>query len=559
MAVVFILLAIGFLFTMNDTGGSQSASIGGAPTVLQAYGKSLDQQAYDRMGSRTLQLASAAGLNTYINYLMIPRVRDLQQFNQYQANYYNVSRSSLTANEIDRFVANRIIVQKAFADMGLYASEEEVSEEIKSLPGFAPAGEFNASAYSNFIQNGIGNLGMTEKDLREVVRESICLRKFASIIGGDLPETVSAMRSQFEAQMQTVTFSRVSFELADFIKKESPAEQDIKSYWESHQDAYQSNETRRINYVLIDVPTRPEAPQSELAEDATDEQKAAKEASDKAANAAKAEQLASDVKALKREMNELSQTFYDRIDEKKPLEFEKVIAEHGKTIVKTALFSEQQLPAELSQYNNLRGSVNQSSSLANAIFELSQSDDPYDLISDPLPVGANGWIIFTLEEIVEPTLLSYEDAKEAARTDFVAENARTQLKEAAQEAHKQITQSISDSQTFDTLAKQQGYTPIQIGPYSIISTPPVGEPSYRELHQTAASLNPGDISEVVDELTRSYFIQLTSRELETSEENDTRIQAAVDQSADAMIPSVFINWINHQYTEADVKGRSGEQ
>ncbi len=69
---------------------------------------------------------------------------------------------------------------------GIYASEEEVTEAIKASQRFAPTGTYDASIYATFVEKRLGKLGMTEKDLREIVRESLCLNQLISIVGGGL-------------------------------------------------------------------------------------------------------------------------------------------------------------------------------------------------------------------------------------------------------------------------------------------------------------------------------------------------------------------------------------
>ena len=134
MAVVFVLLAAGFLFTMNDIG--TGAGGGSGPTALEVYGQSIDQQTYQKSGQRTLQLCSEVGMHNYVNFLMAPDAAQLQQSLQFASfgNYYTLFGNNLTEQDLNRFVANRYILQNAITEMGLYASEDEVSESIKALP-----------------------------------------------------------------------------------------------------------------------------------------------------------------------------------------------------------------------------------------------------------------------------------------------------------------------------------------------------------------------------------------------------------------------------------------
>jgi len=572
MAVVFVLLGAGFLFTMND-GTSSSTHGGSGPTVLEVYDRALDQQEYRRMGDSTLQLASEAGLGVYINFLMVPDVQQLQramQLSQYGYNYYTMMGRNLTGQDYNRFVANRIILQHSMLEMGIYASEEEVTEAIKTSQRFAPAGKYDASVYTTFVEKRLGKLGMTEKDLREIIRENLCLNKLINIVGGGLIAPRSGVSDLIDAQGQTVTLARIVFNRDDYVEKENPTEEEIKTYWEAHQDAYKTEEQRRINYFLISLPKEAEekkeaTPEPKpLAADATEEEKTAraaadalkKEADDKL-KAAKEEKKDKATKNLTREINEISQEIYDRISEKKPLEFEEILTKRDHSLVKTGLFTQAKMPKELAGLT-LRGSANQGRTLAQHIFSVSQSTDSYDLISDPLPVGDDGWIVFTLEETVTPELLDFVAARDKARAQLIGENGTKKVKEAAKEARDSIVELMKSGKDFDAAAKEKGLVSVQVGPYSLGGIAPKNEPSHRQLHQTASGLNPGDVSEPIDENDRSLFIYVDKREIEDTEENKNRVDSTMENAKQQLMLLTFLNWINHQYLKAEVKSAATE-
>ena len=137
MAAVFILLAAGFLFTMNDISGGGGGGMGSGPTVLEANGRILDQQEYRRMGDSTLQLASEAGLHVYVNFLIVPDAAQLQQAMQLlqygYPNYYLTMGRNLKADDFNRFISNRIIIQQAMQTMGVRASDEEINNALIEL------------------------------------------------------------------------------------------------------------------------------------------------------------------------------------------------------------------------------------------------------------------------------------------------------------------------------------------------------------------------------------------------------------------------------------------
>lgn len=575
MAIVFVLLGAGFLFTMNNGTSSRGAGGGSGPTVLEVYDRALDQQEYRRMGDSTLQLASDAGLNTYVNFLMIPDIRQLQQAMQLMRygypNYYLTMGRNLTAQDFNRFVANRIILQKAMEDMGIYASEEEVTESLKTSQRFAPDGKYDAAAYSTFIEKRLGKLGMTEKYLREVVRESLCLNKLINIVGGGLIPPRTGVRDLIEARDQTVTLARIVFNRDDFVEKENPTEEEIKAYWEARQDAYKTEEKRRINYLLLDIPKEETedkkedtpAPPATDASETTDKAAADKAASDKAKKEATEKALKEEAhlkrsRALRREIDQIAQEIDDRFNDKKPLNLAELLAQRNHTMVKTELFDRNSLPKEIAALT-LRGNVNQSRTLSQLIFSISQSTDPYDLVSDPLPVGDDGWLIFTLEETVAPVLLDYATARNKARAQLIAENADKKVKQAAQEARDAIVEIMKSGKTFDAAAKEKGLVPVQVGPFSASGIAPKNEPSYQSLHRTASGLNPGDVSQPINENDRSLFIYVAKRELEDTEDNQRKIDYTLEGIKNELMMLTFLNWINHQYQTAGVKGAATEE
>lgn len=588
MVVVFILLGAGFLFTMNDIGTSRGGGMGDGPTVLEVYDLALSQQEYRRMGDRTLQLASEAGITGYVNFLLSPSINELNLINnrfygaRFGHNFYNLLQAS-TKGEKDfiphwnRFITNRIILQKAMDDMGVYANEEEVTEALKTTRRFAPNGKYDAAAYATFVEKRLGKLGMTEKDLREIVRENLCLNKIINIVGGGLTPPRSAVQDQVEAQSQTVTLARIVFNRDDLVEKENPTEEEIKTYWEAHQDTYKTDEQRRINYFLLTLPEKEKETESDktqklvkpapLAADATEEQKTAHAAAEKAwsdqqaAEAkTKADKKAARTKAaknLKRQILEISQEIYDAIDDKKPLDFAGILAKRNLTLSKTALFTRDTMPEEIKNLT-LRGQVNRGRKLVDNIFSHSQSKDPYDLISDPLPVGEGGWIIFTLEEIVEPSLLDYTAARNKARAQLIGENADKKVKEAAKNARDEIVELMKSGKSFDAAAKEKGLVPVQVGPYTLGGIPPKDEPSHRQLHLAASGLNPGEVSEPINENDRSLFIYVDKREIEDTEENKRRIDYSLEGSKNELKILTFMNWLNHQYEKAEVKGQASQ-
>ncbi|MFK7909414.1 MAG: SurA N-terminal domain-containing protein [Akkermansiaceae bacterium] len=561
MIVVFILLGAGFLFTMNDIGTGSGSGGGSGPAVLEVYGQSIDEQEYYRRGDRTLQLASELGLHNYVNFLIIPDIQQLMQANQLMRmgypNYYVTMSRNIGQQDLNRFIANRMTLQRSMGEMGLYASEEEVTDFLKTSPRFAPTGQYDAGEYASFVDKRLGRLGMTEKHLREVVRESLCLSKLIQLVGSGLTAPRSSVKDQLEARSQTVTLARVVLNRDDFVEKEDPTEEEIKTYWEAHKDAYKTEEQRRIAYILLDVPkdeTKDDKKDDKAAEgtvesDAEKDRKAAEDAAKKTAEEEKKKART----AVMRKIEAVSDSIIQKINDKQELKLEEIVKQHGEALVRTELFTRSAPPEKLKGLV-MRGGTSRGKSLTEEIFTMPMTSDKYDLVSKPLPVGENAWIIFRLDEVIEPVLLDYTAARGKARANLIGENATEKVKAAADEAREKISAALVEGKSFDDAAKELALTPVQVGPYSFDGIPPKNEPSHRQLHQTAQGLNPGQVSEAIHENDRSVIIFVEKREIEDTEENKNRIDSMVTGSKGEFMVRTFLNWRNTQFNEAKLSG-----
>ena len=567
MIIVFVLLIAGFLFTMGPTSGS-GAGGGSGPAVLEVYGLSIDEQEYYRRGDRTLQLSSELGLHFYVNFLIAPDIQQLMQANQLMrygyANYYVTMSRNLDQQDFNRFITNRATLQRAMSEMGLYASEEEVTQSLKTSQRFAPNGQYNALDYTAFVDKRLGRLGMTEKYLREIVRESICLNKLIQLVGGGLSAPRTAVQDQQEARNQSITLARITLDRDNFVEKENPSEEEIKAYWEVHQDAYKTKEQRRVSYILLDQPETPEqedkktssedkaATETAKIDAENDAEKNRKEAEEKAKKAVEEKKKAARI-AVMRDVEAISDKIVQKINDKLPLDFEAISAEYNQTLVKSDLFTQDSPPAELKDLS-LRGNSARGRNILDEVFSMAMTSDPYDLVSKPFRVGETGWIIFRLDEIIEPALLDYTAARAKARAQLISENATKKVKNAADEARVKILASMKSGKGFDVAAKELGFTPIQIGPYSTDGIAPKNEPSYRQLHQTASGLNIGDVSEAIHENDRSLIIFVENREIEDTEQNKNMVDSMVESSKGELTVRSFMNWRDSQFQKAKVSG-----
>ena len=101
-----------------------------------------------------------------------------------------------------------------------------------------------------FIEKGIGRLGMTENDLRELASDAIASSRINSIIGGGLAMNKDAVKSAQALNKQQISGSIARLDLAPFEASIKPTEEEIKAYWENIQDAFMTQEKRKFTYII---------------------------------------------------------------------------------------------------------------------------------------------------------------------------------------------------------------------------------------------------------------------------------------------------------------------
>ncbi|RYD33859.1 MAG: hypothetical protein EOP85_20385 [Verrucomicrobiaceae bacterium] len=164
MIVVFVILFISFFFL--DTSSVRNMSSGQA--VLKIAGRTYNDKEFRTLGSSSLELVGAlAGAGEYSLYQFMP---------------LSIAMTAGKDNAEEQFFIARMVLRQAKQDFGVYPGEEEISASLRKMRAFTgPDGKFSADQYRRFIDNFMGRLGLTERDLRDlasdIVLESIATQR----------------------------------------------------------------------------------------------------------------------------------------------------------------------------------------------------------------------------------------------------------------------------------------------------------------------------------------------------------------------------------------------
>jgi hypothetical protein len=536
LALVVVALVIGIKDDIFRSGAT------GQP-VLKIAGRTYSDKEFNLLGSGAFELASS-----------LARTGD---FGLYQ---FIMGLSSGATGEDDaaeKFFIGRMILRQAKEEFGVHPGEEEISEYIRALRAFAgPDGKFNEETYRNFIEKGIGRLGMTENDLRELASDALAARKINAIVGAGLGVNRDVVALDLALDNQRVNGSLARLDLDPFEEKIQPTDDDIKAYWETLQDAFITEPLRKFTYIIAtpDMPAvtaeEKEAPETLAEAAASDEEKAAAEKKKAEEKAKKAAELAETRRKRQIELDSKVDEFTFQLEEQKGAGFEELAKENGWEVKTTELFARATPPKELDV--NLRSS-SRGGKAVDELFRIEPTTDPVSKLSQPIAIGENQWLVARLDGEEKSRPKTFEEAKDEARAQYIREKATEAMKTAANEALAKIKELLAAGKSFADAAKEAGIT--ETREFTKVTRDfrpdPATEP--RTLFEAVRYVDPGSFAEVITEQDRAFIVHVTSREVEKQADAAARLDSQVTSLSSQNEMIAFMGWIADRIEAAKVQ------
>jgi hypothetical protein len=448
---------------------------------------------------------------------------------------------------VRRFFVNRLNLRQACEDFGIHPSDQEIEAHIKET-FTGQDGQFSQERYNSLVKS-LGRYGMLEKDLLDLIRDSIASEQLKEIIGSGLGGTREAALESAASTEQQVSIQVARTALATFQEQIKPTDEELKAAWETTKEKYMVERKIKVSY-LIAKPTYPERPAEapKLPDAVTEEAKKAaeKEAAEKKAKEdaeyAEKKRLVDDEVIAKVDALLLD------IQNSEGKDFEKLVAEDGWTLVTTELFTRSAVPAELQEStvsDNPRP-------VADLLFQLENTDDPLTKFTEALPLKDNAFIIARLDGEEEARPKTFEEAKEEVRTDYIAQKANEALKKDADEKAAKIREGLAAGKPFADLAKEVGLEPKAHGPFKATDKLE-GEADVSTLFQAASTVEAGKLADPVIRPDSAVFIFVEKRELVKDPARDERINQAITAQAQEMKRDAYMAWLAEKLEQTQIE------
>jgi hypothetical protein len=229
MLVIAILTIVAFIWLYNPTDKFQKF---GTNDVANIYGKVIQQAEIDREG-RAYGLALGLGLADFVKDLGGMGADERTSFSD--------------------FILNLFIIRHEAPLLGVHPSDEEVAAVIKGIVPFQTDGSFDPAKYAAFLQEQLAPRGFTERQLEEIVRDSIKVSQLRRIITS--PVAIGEAQIRDAARIyQPVTAQILRFEKDSMAKDAEVTPQEAAAFYEQNKQGLVSREARDISYVVVELP-----------------------------------------------------------------------------------------------------------------------------------------------------------------------------------------------------------------------------------------------------------------------------------------------------------------
>ncbi|MEY3394986.1 MAG: hypothetical protein RL346_1222 [Verrucomicrobiota bacterium] len=449
---------------------------------------------------------------------------------------------------IENFFTNRILLREAREAFGIHPSDQDVASQIRQLRMFSNQdGAFSDDAYNNFMERGLGRMGMGEADVRDLVIDILTYNKLSEIIGSGLTTDRNIVAKENAINSQRINAKIARLDIDQIRAGITVSDEEVKPFWESVQDAFKTDEKRKFTY-LIASPVLPAEPAAipALDEKADDAAKAeyARKSAERDATIAENKRLAR-IKIG----GQVDHLLY-QLESQENLSFEQAAQNAGFQLKTSELVTAKDAPAEF--LVPVRGSSIPGTAI-DAIFRVNVTADPVSRMIE-LGVGENDWFIARVDQIEPSRTKTFEEAKDLARARLLSNRVAEAFSKAANDANARIKAELAAGKSFEDAAKAAGINAPVTEMKEVSQNTEVdakSAPAY--LFNSARYVTPGQLTEPIIEQDRAFIVLVGSREVIKDETSERMLDMQIRRSNQENQISAMGLWLAKQYETAKVE------
>lgn len=497
--LIVLLTIISFIWLYNRTNLSQV----GTNDVGLMYGNVLQRATVERE-ARIYRLGLALGLTDL--------VRDMGGF----AENEEVAFSS--------FIFNVLILEHEVKALQIIPTEKEIVAAIQALPLFQNQGIFDPEKYARTMKEELAVRGFTERQLEEVISDSLSLKKLKEVITSPVivsdAQVREAARVYQPVKAQAILFNTASY--LDEAKKNARSLEEKKAFYEKNKKLFTTEDQKAVSYIVVTL----SAEQQKLE---------AKE------RVHAMEQLAERLAVLKTKAKTALQNGKT---------FEKIAEENNLQAAVTSDFNKQ---GKGSLLPSLSQQKNQSSPLppefVEAAFKLEKNGDLSEVIQN-----GSSFYLLTLLHTTPSRVLSFSEAEKKVEQLLQEEQAVQIMRQASTQCVQKIREACAAGKSFSEAVLAAGCKPDALpvlSPEKAMSSSNLSS-TQKEAMLATLPLQSGELSELKYNSLGSFVVYLQERVPLTTtdwEQHREKIEKNFLQQEQDLL---FFEWMGKARTNAKI-------
>ena len=444
MTLIAALTIIAFAWLYNTTDLERV----GSNIVAKIYGRDVMQVDIER-AVRNYQLALALG--------QFELVRDL------------AGQAQSEDEAANNFIWNLMVMQHEAARLGVEPGDQAVVDRIKMLPVFQTAGQFDPVKYSTFMQEQLAPRGFTERQLENVIRDSLRLAGIKDLVGSPavvMPgEAAAALNRIHPLNLEILRWKATSV-----AKNVQVGESELTEAFAARAQDLQVPEKRSVRYVLFAL---------------TPDQR----------DLAGAERVAA-LQKTATATGDLSQALADGGGD-----LVAVAAEKGLEVQTTPFFAPDAATGAASE--GLDGEV--VTAAAAVAFRLPQGAGNFEIIQ----VGNDGFAVVEVAGVEAARPMTFEEARADLLADLIARQRDTMVREAADRDLAEMRAAMDGGKDFAAAARAAGVKPEKVSGLSVLDRELA--PDRRQIAMAAIDMADGTLGSFAPTPDGGFAVYVASR------------------------------------------------
>ncbi|WP_430462416.1 SurA N-terminal domain-containing protein [Thalassolituus sp. LLYu03] len=163
---------------------------------------------------------------------------------QYDENLFN--EKFLRESAIEQLIEQKVALVQA-NDLGLYASTQQIDQNIISIPAFQQDGRFDKEQFQTVLRMN----GLTPLTFRSMLADDIKTNQVRAALVLSSVETPFAVQVSEALSNELRTFSFYEVNAKDLEATVNPTDEEVSAYYDANKDRYRTEEQVSVRYVQL--------------------------------------------------------------------------------------------------------------------------------------------------------------------------------------------------------------------------------------------------------------------------------------------------------------------